>query len=105
MTAVRPATDNVLGEKAYPDLYSAPGPFDIVDVFLPSARVQQIVDACIKLGVPALWLQEGVIDQVAAERARDAGIFVVMNRCLYHDYASFAAEGRPLPDVDGGDTG
>ena len=83
---VRPATDQVLGERAYPSLSEVPGEIDLVDLFLNPERIGPIVDACIERGVPALWLQEGVINQAEALRARAAGITVVMDRCLYKDY-------------------
>ena len=83
---VRPAVDEVLGEKAYPDLDHLPGPVDIVDVFRAPEHVDGIVDQCIAHKLPALWLQEGVVNEAAAERARKAGIVVVMDRCIYKDY-------------------
>jgi hypothetical protein len=83
---VRPAVDAVLGEKAYPDLAALPGPVDIVDVFRAPEFVDGIVSQCIARKFPALWLQEGVVDEVAAERAQAAGIFVVMDRCIYKEY-------------------
>lgn len=83
---VHPALDEILGEKAYPDLDHLPGPVDIVDVFRAPEHVPGIVDQCIAHKLPALWLQEGVVDEAAAERARDAGIVVVMDRCIYKDY-------------------
>lgn len=83
---VRPATAEVLGEKAYPDLRSLPGPVDLVDVFRAPQYVDAIVDDCIAIRAPALWLQEGVVDEAAAERARQAGMFVVMDRCIYKEY-------------------
>ncbi|MGB9429158.1 MAG: CoA-binding protein [Gammaproteobacteria bacterium] len=83
---VRPATAEVLGEKAYPDLRSLPGPVDLVDVFRAPQYVDAIVDDCIAIRAPALWLQEGVVNEVAAERARQAGMFVVMDRCIYKEY-------------------
>ncbi|HEX5339603.1 MAG TPA: CoA-binding protein [Gammaproteobacteria bacterium] len=89
---VRPATESVLGEKACPDLRHLPGPVDIVDVFRAPEHVAAIVDDCIALKLPALWLQEGVVDETAAARARDAGIMVVMDRCIYKDYRAFAQE-------------
>jgi len=88
---VTPAAEVVLGEHAVPDLDHLPevlGPgerVDIVDVFRQPQYVAAIVDACIRLRLPALWLQEGVVDEVAAERARRAGIFTVMDRCLFRD--------------------
>lgn len=83
---VRPAVDEVLGEKAYPDLDHLPGPVDIVDVFRAPEHVDVIVEQCIAHKLPALWLQEGVVNEAAAERAREAGITVVMDRCIYKDY-------------------
>jgi len=86
---VRPAVDSVLGEKAYPDLYTVPGSIDLVDVFRAPAHVDPIVDACIELKIPAIWLQDGVINEAAAIRAQEHGIFVVMDRCIYRDYKQF----------------
>lgn len=83
---VRPLVKEVLGEPAYHDLESIPFPVDIVDVFRAPEHVPAIVDSCIRLGVPRLWLQDGVIHEEAAQRARDAGIVVVMNRCIWRDY-------------------
>jgi hypothetical protein len=88
---VRPMTDEVLGEKAYPDLESLPELPDIVDVFRASEHVPAIVDSCIKLGIKRIWLQDGVIHEEAAQRARDAGITVVMDRCMWRDCAQFCA--------------
>lgn len=86
---VRPALDEVLGEKAYPDLYAVPGQIDLVDVFRAPEHVEPIVDACIALKIPALWLQDGVVNEGAALRAQANGITVVMNRCMYRDYRQF----------------
>ncbi|MEW6648288.1 MAG: CoA-binding protein [Pseudomonadota bacterium] len=83
---VRPAVDTVLGEPACADLQALPGPVDLVDVFRAPEYVDEIVDACIALKVPALWLQEGVVNEAAALRARAAGIWVVMDRCIYKDW-------------------
>lgn len=91
---VTPAAQQILGERAVPDLGSlgsvlAPGErVDIVEVFRRPEHVAAIVDECIRLHLPALWLQDGVIDESAAERARAAGIFTVMDRCLYRDRAA-----------------
>jgi predicted CoA-binding protein len=88
---VNPSATEILGARAWPDLESAikgAGPIDVVDVFRRPEHVAAIVDECIRLGVPALWLQDGVIDEAAARKARDAGIFTVMDRCMYRDRAS-----------------
>ena len=89
---VNPGLASWRGLTAVPDLASvveeaAPDPIDIVDVFRRPEHVAGIVDECIALGLEGLWLQQGVIDVRAAERARDAGIFVVMDRCLYVERA------------------
>ncbi|MDX8385668.1 MAG: CoA-binding protein, partial [Gallionella sp.] len=82
---VNPMMEKVLGEQAYPDLESLPELPDIVDVFRAPEFVPDIVGSCIKLGVKRLWLQDGVIHEDAAQRALDAGIMVVMNRCMWRD--------------------
>ena len=83
---VNPALSEGLGEKAYPSLRDLPEPVDLVDVFRDPSHVAAIVDECIDLKLPALWLQDGVIDSTAALRARAAGLTVVMDRCIYRDY-------------------
>jgi len=85
---VRPAVDQVLGELCYPSLYDIPMPerIDLVDVFRAPRHVDEIVDTCIELKLPAIWLQDGVVNEAAAQRARAAGITVVMDRCVYRDY-------------------
>jgi len=91
---INPTATEILGEKAWPDLESAlqgAGPVDVVDVFRRPEHVAAIVADCIRLRVSALWLQEGVVDAVAAQQARDAGIFTVMDRCIYKDRAALAA--------------
>lgn len=83
---VRPAVDEVLGEKAYARLADIPFPVDLVDVFRAPEHVPAIVEAAIAIGAKALWLQEGVVNAEAAERAQAAGLTVVMDRCIYKDY-------------------
>lgn len=83
---VNPTLSEVLGEKAYPSLRELPEPVDLVDVFRESSHVAGLVDECIALNLSALWLQDGVVDQAAALRARAAGLTVVMDRCIYRDY-------------------
>ena len=82
---VRPFINDVLGEKAFPDLESLPELPDIVDVFRAAEHVPAIVESCIKLGIKNLWLQESIIHEAAAQRAKEAGITVVMDRCMWRD--------------------
>lgn len=83
---VRPATAEVLGEKCYPSLADVPDKIDLVDVFRAAEHIPAIVDACLALGLPAIWIQEGIVHDAAAEKARAAGMTVVMDRCIYKDY-------------------
>ena len=93
---VTPAEAPILGERTVPDLdhlsdvLGAGVRPDIIDVFRRSEHVGPSADACIRLGMPALWLQDGVIDEAAASRAVAAGIFTVMDRCLFRDRAAMA---------------
>ena len=86
---VRPAVSEVLGEKAYARLSDIPFEVDLVDVFRNADEVGPIVDECIALGVKRLWLQDGVVNEEAARKARAAGITVVMDRCVWRDYLDF----------------
>jgi len=90
---VRPMIEEVLGERAYPDLESLPEIPDIVDVFRAPEHVPAIVDSCIRLGIKNLWLQDEVIHEEAALRAQQAGITVVMNRCMFRDYTQLCGAG------------
>lgn len=85
---VRPATAEVLGETCYASLHDIPEPdsIDMVDVFRAPEHVDEIVDACITLKIPLIWLQDGVVNEAAAARAQAAGITVIMDRCVYRDY-------------------
>jgi predicted CoA-binding protein len=87
---VNPNARTILGEPALPDLdaLEPAAAIDIVDVFRRPDEVGPIVDACIRRGLPALWLQEGVVDEPSAERARSAGIFTVMDRCILRERAA-----------------
>ncbi|MDD2929958.1 MAG: CoA-binding protein [Sideroxydans sp.] len=89
---VRPLIEEVLGEKAYADLKSIPFAVDIVDVFRAPEHVPAIVDSCIKLGIKKLWLQDGVVNEEAALRAQQAGITVVMDRCMFRDHTQLCAD-------------
>lgn len=83
---VRPAVAEVLGETAYASLLEVPEPIDLVDVFRAPDKITPIIDACIERRVPAIWLQDGVINEPQARRAQQAGITVIMDRCIYRDY-------------------
>src|SRR5580658_3670989 len=79
---VNPTIDSVFGEKSYASLSEIPEKVDIVDVFRRSEFVPALAEEAIKIGARCLWLQLGVIHEEAARRARDAGLLVVMDRCL-----------------------
>ncbi|MGC8794726.1 MAG: CoA-binding protein [Bryobacteraceae bacterium] len=87
---VNPNEQEVLGEKAYPDLDSIPEPVDIVNVFRRSEFVPEIVEAAIRIGARAVWLQEGVRNDEAALRARQAGLEVVQDRCILKEHRRLA---------------
>lgn len=82
---VNPGESRILGEKCYATLDEIPEKIDIVDVFRRPEFVAEVVDAAIRIGARAIWMQEGVVDERSAERARRAGIFVVMDRCIAKD--------------------
>ena len=82
---VRPAVSEVLGELAYARLSDIPDRVDLVDVFRATDEIGPIVDECIALGLPAIWIQQGIVNEPAAERARAAGMTVVMDRCIAVD--------------------
>ena len=83
---VNPQIKGALGEKAYPSLLEVPEKIDLVDVFRRSEFVPPVVEQAIQLQVPAVWMQEGVIHEEAAEKARQAGLFVVMDRCILKEH-------------------
>ena len=83
---VRPGQREVLGAPAFATLAEVPGVPDLVDVFRAAEHIPGIVDECIAKGVKRLWLQEGVVNEAAAEKARAAGITVVMDRCIWKEY-------------------
>ena len=78
---VNPRATEILGEKSYPDLISIPLKVDLVDIFRRSEDIPPIVDEAIKIGAKAVWMQEGIINEEAAARARNAGLIVVMDKC------------------------
>lgn len=89
---VHPLEKEILGETVYKDLESIPFKVDIVDVFRAPEYVPPIVESCIRLGLPRVWLQEGIVAEAAAQRAKDAGMMVVMDRCIWRDYSGLCAQ-------------
>jgi predicted CoA-binding protein len=89
VTPVNPREQQVLGRRSYASLLDAPGPIEIVDIFREPAAVPQIVDEAIAAGAKVIWMQLGVIHEEAAEKARQAGLEVVMDRCVKIEHARF----------------
>ncbi len=85
---VNPNEAEILGEKAYPGLPDLPEPPEVVDVFRRPEHVAGVVDEAIAAGAKAIWLQLGVIDKQAAQKARNAGLLVVMDRCIKIEHAA-----------------
>jgi len=83
---VNPNESEVLGEKAYPALRDVPEPVDLVNIFRRSEEAGHHVDEAIRIGARAVWMQDGVVDEEAAGRALDAGLQVVMDRCLLREH-------------------
>jgi predicted CoA-binding protein len=83
---VNPGETEVLGEKSYAGLEEVPEKVDIVDVFRRSEFVPEIVEQAIRIGARAVWLQEGVVHEEAAAKARAAGLMVVMDRCILKEH-------------------
>jgi predicted CoA-binding protein len=91
---VNPSITEALGEKSYPDLAAIPDPVDVVDIFRKPEDVPPIVEATIAKGAKVVWLQEGVVNEAAAERARSAGLLVVMDHCMFKEHSRLRREGR-----------
>jgi len=83
---VNPNVDHVLGERSYSSLLQVPEKIDIVNVFRRSQFVPEVVEHAIQLKIPAIWMQEGVVHEAAAEKARQAGILVVMDHCILKEH-------------------
>ena len=88
---VNPNETEVFGEHAFASLADVPGEIDLVDIFRRSSEAGAAVDQAIAVGAKAVWLQEGVIDHAAAQRALDAGLLVVMDRCWLKEHARYGA--------------
>ncbi len=83
---VNPSKKEILGEPCHPDLVSIPEMVDVVDIFRHSEEVPAIVEEAIKIGVKAVWMQEGVLNEKAAIRAEKAGLMVVMDKCMLKEH-------------------
>lgn len=83
---VNPTTEKILEEVSYPDLVSIPETVDVVDIFRRPEEVPDIVEDAIKIGAKAVWMQEGVVNEEAAARAREAGLRVVMDKCMFKEH-------------------
>jgi uncharacterized protein len=86
---VNPNETEVLGEKAYARLEDVPGHIDIVDIFRRSEFVKPVVESAIRIGAAAVWMQEGVVNEAAARKAREAGLTVVMDRCILKEHQRY----------------
>ena len=86
MIPVNPAEKEILGELCYPDLASIPESVYIVDVFRGSEEVPSVVEEAIRIGAKAVWMQKGVINEEAAARAKEAGLVVVMDKCMHREH-------------------
>lgn len=91
----------VLGQRGYPDLFSVPGPIDLVDIFRRSDRVRPHIEQAIAVGAKAVWLQVGIRDPEAERLAEAAGLVVVADRCAMVDHARFAASAASPSNVVG----
>jgi len=85
---VNPNVTQVLGARCWASLDDAPKPIEVVDVFRRSELVEPVVDAAIRIGAKAVWMQDGVVNEAAAAKARAAGLLVVMDRCMLRDHAA-----------------
>ena len=94
---VNPRENQVLGETSYPDLEAIPEAIDIVDIFRRSEFVPDIVEAAIRKRAKAIWMQEGVIHEAAARRATEAGLSVIMDRCILKDHRRLGLQSEPRP--------
>ena len=85
---VNPTARQILDKTCYPDLSSMPEKVEVVDIFRRSEDVMPIVEEAIKIGAKAIWMQEGVINEEAASRARDAGLLVIMDKCMLKEHCA-----------------
>ncbi len=91
---VNPTVKEVLGKTSYPDLGSVPEKVEVVDIFRKSEEVMPVVEEAIKIGARAVWMQEGVINQAAATKARAAGLLVIMDHCMRREHLRLMRQRR-----------
>ncbi len=91
---VNPNETEMLGQKCYPDLSSQPEPPEVVDIFRRPEDVPAVVEEAIRIGAKAIWMQEGIVNEEAAARAREAGLEVVMDRCMMVEHRKLAGGKR-----------
>ncbi|MDD5288023.1 MAG: CoA-binding protein [Dehalococcoidales bacterium] len=84
---VNPTLNEVLGKKCYPSLSAIPEKVEVVDIFRRSEDIPPIVDEALKIGAKAIWMQEGIVNDAAAEKAQSAGLLVVMDKCIKKEHA------------------
>jgi len=90
---VNPTADEILGEKSYPDLESVPEKIDVVQVFRKPEDVPPVVESAIQVGAKVVWMQEGIVNEAAAQSARAAGLEVVMDACMRETHQRLIAAG------------
>ena len=93
---INPNINQVLGERAYPSLEEVPGPVDVVDIFRKPEFVPQIVEQAVTRGAKVIWMQEGIAHNAAADKARAAGLRVVMNKCILKEHRKLASASGPV---------
>ncbi len=91
---VNPTIQDVNGEKCYPDLSSIPEMVDVVDIFRKPADVLPVVEEAVRIGAKAIWMQEGILNEEAAKKAREAGLQVVMDKCMLKEHSRLKREGK-----------
>jgi hypothetical protein len=91
---VNPRETEVLGERSYPDLCGVPEPIEVVDIFREAKAVPRVVAQAMYVGAKAVWMQEGIVHQAAAARARRAGMAVVMDHCMMKEHRRIMRKGR-----------
>ena len=91
---VNPTIQDVNGERCYPDLTSIPEKVDVVDIFRKPADVLPVVEEAVRVGAKAIWMQEGIVNEEAASKAREAGLQVVMDKCMLKEHSRLKREGK-----------